>query len=75
MTDSQYTVIIVHSTGHAIRIEKLLQGEGIPCKLIPVPRQISSNCGLCIRILRSAVDVARKAIDAAQVEIEGVYDI
>ena len=72
---SRHAVIIVYSTSHAIRIEKLLQGEGIACKLIPVPRQISSDCGVCIRILQSDVEAARQAIAAAQVEIEGIHEI
>lgn len=75
MTSNAYAVIIVYSTSHAIRIEKLLQEMGIPCKLIPVPRQISSDCGVCVRIQRSDIEVARKAIDTAQVEIDGIHEI
>ncbi len=75
MNRDQYAVIIVYSTSHAIRIEKLLQGEGIACKLIPVPRQISSDCGVCIRVLQTDVEAASQTVAAAQVEIEGIYEI
>jgi bacterioferritin-associated ferredoxin len=75
MTHNQYAVIIVYSTSHAMRIERLLQGTGISCKMIPVPRQISSNCGVCVRILRSNIEAARQVIKAAQVEIEGIHEI
>jgi bacterioferritin-associated ferredoxin len=75
MTHDQYSVIIVYSTSHAMRIETLLQKKGIICKMIPVPRQISSDCGVCVRVLRSDVKEARQVIKEAQVEIEGVYDI
>ena len=71
----RHAVIIVYSTSHAIRIEKLLQGEGIACKLIPVPRKISSDCGMCIRVLQADVETASRAIATAQVEIEGIYEI
>jgi hypothetical protein len=71
----KYAVIIVYSTSHAIHIEKLLQGQGLACKMIPVPRQISSDCGVCIRVLRSDVPAARQAIAAAQVEIKGIHEI
>jgi hypothetical protein len=75
MSQLQYAVIIVFSTSHALRIEKLLQAKGLTCKLIPVPRQISSDCGMCIRILRSDVAAASQAIESAQVEIEGIHEI
>jgi hypothetical protein len=74
MPQDQFAVIIVYSTSHALRIEKLLQEKEIPCKLIPVPRQISSDCGVCIRILRPDVPAAKQAIDAAQLKIVGIHE-
>jgi hypothetical protein len=75
MTLNQHAVIIVYSTSHAMRVEKLLQEKGIACKMIPVPRQISSDCGVCVRILQSDVEVARRVVEAAGVEIKGVHQI
>jgi len=34
----------------AIRFEKELRGKGITSKLKPVPRQLSSSCGLCVEV-------------------------
>lgn len=75
MTAQQYAVIIVFSTNHAIRIEKLLQRAGLTCKMIPVPRQISSDCGVCVRIRQADIEAAKQTVEAAQVEIEGIYKI
>jgi bacterioferritin-associated ferredoxin len=75
MTQGQYAVILVHSTSHAMRVEKLLQASGIACKMIPVPRQISSDCGACIRILREDIEMARQAIQTGSVEIESIQEI
>jgi bacterioferritin-associated ferredoxin len=75
MTPSQYAVILVHSTSHAVRVEKLLQAKGIICKMIPVPRQISSDCGACLRILREDVQSARRALQTGSVEIDSIQDI
>jgi hypothetical protein len=33
-----------------MRAEKLLKDAGFSCKLIPVPRQLSSDCGICLSI-------------------------
>jgi hypothetical protein len=52
-----YLVILFDSVSSALLTEKILKGEGIPHKLIPVPKSISSDCGVCIRI--DPVDEAR----------------
>jgi len=75
MTDKQYAVILVHSTNYALRAEKVLAKAGISCKLIPVPRHLSSDCGVCIRIERANQEAALQALKAACVEIEGVHEI
>lgn len=54
---AEYAVILVDSTSHALRIEKLLKEQALPCRLIPVPRHLSSDCGVCVRI--SAAEAER----------------
>lgn len=39
-------VITFHTTAEAIALESACKKESIPGRLIPVPRQISSGCGL-----------------------------
>jgi hypothetical protein len=43
-------VILFPSIHFALRAEKLIKEKGIPHKLIPVPRHLSSDCGVCLRI-------------------------
>lgn len=50
--NENFAVILVDSTSHAVRIEKILGQAGIETKLIPVPRHLSSDCGVCVRIDR-----------------------
>lgn len=45
-----HSVILVYSTSYAIKGERLLKKAGIPCKLTPVPRHLSSDCGVCLRV-------------------------
>lgn len=75
MTEEQHTVILVYSTSYALRAEKVLAKAGIDCKLIPVPRQLSSNCGVCVRLRRSDREAARRTLEEAGGEIEGVHDV
>lgn len=62
MTDmEEYHVILFDSVHHALRSEKILKEMGIPHKLIPVPRHISSDCGVCLRFsadLRNRIEEA-----------------
>ena len=75
MTPGGYTVILVYSTSYAVRAEKVLQKAGIQSKMIPVPRHLSSNCGVCVRIERSDREAARQALEAVGVEIDDVHDL
>jgi hypothetical protein len=75
MTDTTYAVILVYSTSHALKSERTLEQASIECKLIPVPRQLSSDCGVCVRVERDDTERACKALQAARVEIEGVHHI
>ena len=34
-----------------MKAEKILKSAAIPHKIIPIPRHISSDCGVCIRFL------------------------
>jgi hypothetical protein len=74
MIVESYAVILVYSTSHAIRIEKLLQERKVGSKLIPVPRQLSSDCGVCVRIARDEIEAARAVILAARIEIQDIMD-
>jgi hypothetical protein len=58
-----YLVILFDSVSSALQAEKILKGEGIPHKLIPVPKSISSDCGICIRIDAVVEERAVTAID------------
>ncbi|HHS97410.1 MAG TPA: DUF3343 domain-containing protein [Chloroflexi bacterium] len=70
-----YAVILVYSTAHALKAEKALQRAGISCKLIPVPRHISSDCGVCVRIRRADQEEALEVLESAGVGIEGVHKV
>ena len=58
-----WEVVLFQSVSQAIRAEKILIGAGVPCKLIPVPRHLSSDCGVCLRFepaCRPQVEAALK---------------
>jgi hypothetical protein len=50
MEEQRYIVFLFPSVSYALKAEKILKEAGIVHKLIPVPRHISSDCGVCLRI-------------------------
>ncbi|MCI0493887.1 DUF3343 domain-containing protein [candidate division KSB1 bacterium] len=75
MTQSQYAVILFYSTSHAMRIERFLTGEKIECKLIPVPRQLSSDCGVCVRFQLDDKEKVVQCLNNVHIEIQGIFEI
>jgi hypothetical protein len=69
--DPAYHAILFKSVNQTMWADKKLKEKGIPYKLIPVPRHISSDCGVCIRIDSSLVDAARSVVES----IDGFVDI
>lgn len=72
MNDEQvnaYGVVLFQSISSALRAEKLLKKEGIAYKLIPVPRHLSSDCGICLRFLTENESQIKKAL-IGNVEIQ-----
>lgn len=39
-------IVSFHTTADAIMMERLCKADSVPGRLIPVPREISSGCGL-----------------------------
>jgi hypothetical protein len=51
MSDAkEFIVLLFNSVSHAMMAENILKKSSVPHKLIPVPRHISSDCGVCLRI-------------------------
>ena len=70
---SEKLVVLFHTSSHAIRAEKLLRRAGLTCKLVPVPRHLSSDCGVCARIDTAHHERACAVLREGRVEIVGVF--
>lgn len=46
---SDFGVVLFQATSHALQAEKVTKQVGLTIKLIPVPRQFSSDCGVALR--------------------------
>lgn len=64
----KYYVALFDSVSHVMKAEKILKAREILHKIIPVPREISSDCGVCIRFENDSIDDINSAL-YGQVEV------
>ena len=70
-----HTIFLVPSASHATKGEAALLRAGVACALIPVPRTLSSQCGVCLRVDLGARGAAAAVLAAAGVRIDAIHDL
>jgi len=68
-----YGVILFSSTYFALRAEKKSKEKGLSVKLIPVPRHLSSDCGVCLRIPWEERETIHSLLEEGNVKVEGIH--
>jgi hypothetical protein len=68
-----YGVVLFHTTSAAMRAERTLRAERLEHRLIPTPREFSSDCGIALRFDWTDADRVATMIDEAHVEIAGIH--
>lgn len=66
-------VVLFHGIQSAMRAEKVLRLAGKAVKLVPTPRQLSSDCGVALRFSWADEEQVRTQLAAARVEIEAIH--
>ena len=72
--ETAYGVVLFQSVSWTLRAEKLLKKKGITYKLIPVPRHLSSDCGVCIRFSSEDESLVRNAFED-KVEVQSICSL
>jgi hypothetical protein len=62
METPRYAVFLFPSVSHTLKAEKILKVAGIAHKLIPVPRHIGTDCGVCLRVEADRRDAVAEAL-------------
>jgi hypothetical protein len=70
-----HRLFLVPSASHAMKGEAALTRAGVPCTLIPVPRTLSSECGVCLRVAFEDRERAGQTLAAAGLEISAIHDL
>jgi hypothetical protein len=65
-----------HTHYGAIRFHRLWEKDGLPAKMMPVPRELSSSCGVCVRFAAACPPLAAEHEDMERwyaVAADGAY--
>jgi len=73
--DSAYGVVLFHTNSAVLRAEKILLREGLTIKLIPVPRHLSSDCGIALRFDQSGEMRVREVLATACVPFNSIHPL
>ena len=70
-----YGVVLFNTTSSAMKAEKVLEKAGLEIKLIPTPRQFSSDCGISLRFRWDHFYEAKLLLFSARVEIDSIHQL
>jgi hypothetical protein len=60
--------VLFQSTFALINAQKICKVEGVSVRVVPVPREISSDCGMSLLIAASDRERLEKAFQKAEIE-------
>lgn len=69
----QYNYMTFKSVSYAMKVEAALKKHNIKFKIIPVPRSISSSCGLCVRFCKEDLELLKTIIASDSLVYEHIY--
>lgn len=66
-------VAIFHSIHDVMKAEKLLRSARIERDVVPVPREISSDCGMAVRFRHDDKERAERVLRDTGVDVSGFF--
>lgn len=70
---AEHGVILFHTTSSAFAAEKVLIKAGLECRLVPTPREFSSDCGVALRFQRDGASAVTGLLDSAGIDFESIH--
>lgn len=71
----KFDLVAFDSTHSAIRAEKELVSKGVKVKIIPVPREVTANCGISIKISMEDLILVKEILEDKNIETSGYYNV
>ena len=74
-TKEERCVVTFRTTTGAMAMERLCREQGVPGRLIPVPRSITAGCGMCWAAPREAREAVEDLVVKEHLDVDGIYAI
>jgi hypothetical protein len=68
-----FGVVLFHTSSASLRAEKILAKGGLAVKLIPTPREFSSDCGAALRFTWSDESQVRALLDSVNLKTSSIH--
>ena len=68
-------VVTFRTTTGAMAMERLCRKQGVPGRLIPVPRSVTAGCGMCWAAPREAREAVEDLVVKEHLDVDGIYAI
>lgn len=68
-------IVTFHTTVGAMAMEKACKTEGVPGRLIPVPRAISAGCGMCWMAQVEDKPQIERVVTEHKLDVDGTYEL
>ncbi len=75
LRSNNYALLTFASTSHALKAEKLLKSRQADFLVIPTLREISTSCGLSIKVAPANLPDYYNYLSGNKVLIEGTYQV
>ena len=73
--DSRQILFVLASASQALKGEAAVRAAGVQCALIPVPRTLTSQCGVCLRVPAGDRTAAETILAASGTAISSVHEV
>ena len=68
-------VVTFRTTAGAMAMEAACREEGLPGRLIPVPRSVTAGCGLCWAAPPDSREAVEELVMKKGLDVDGIYAI
>lgn len=72
---SEKCVVTFRTTAGAMAMEAACRAEGLPGRLIPVPRSVTAGCGLCWAAPPESREDLEALVIKKHLDVDGIYAI
>lgn len=72
---TKYGVVLFYTSSSAIKAEKVLKHQRLSVKLIPTPRELSSDCGVSLRFEINETDNVKVLLNESKTEYDSIHII